>query len=143
MIEVKSTEECLSTSSLKCLSTPPHPDLFGVSTRACGHNTVQRTYFGPLSKSMDTREMGQGLRGKERGFFHYIFFSLFSSSIERKAAFLYINHSGLSRDLCLFALHHARLDRKYGTSPAVPSTRLHGREHDYFTGRQLPHTASQ
>lgn len=74
MIEVKSTEKYLSTSNLKCLSTPPHPDLFGVSTRACGHNTVQRNYFGPLSKRMDTREMGQGLRGKERVFFPILFF---------------------------------------------------------------------
>lgn len=85
MTEVQSTEKHLSTSRVKCLSAPPHPECSGVSTRAYGHNTVQRRYFGPLSESIDTREMGKGLGGKERFF---VCFSSFSSSIEREGAFL-------------------------------------------------------
>lgn len=63
------------------------------------------------------------------GSFPFFFFFFSHSSFEREAALLYINHFGLSWDLCLFG---ARLNRKQGTSPTVPSTRLHGRKYKSF-----------
>lgn len=53
---------------------------------------------------MDT---GEKVKGRKWGRLWVLFF--FHSSIEREAALLYINHSGLSWDLCLFG---ARLNRK-------------------------------
>lgn len=83
MTKVKSTEKHPSTSSLKCLSAPLHPDFL---ESAYGHvgAVLIRELWSPVQNHGYRRD-GEG---EEMGTVVGSFFFFFHSNIEREAALL-------------------------------------------------------
>lgn len=139
MRKVKSTEKRLSTSSLKCLSAPPHPDFLGLAYGHVDTKQFRELTLVPCPKAWILERWGRRGNGESWVFFFFLFFLQVL-----KEKLHYCNKPFWACwDLRLFGLHHARLNGKYGTSPTVPSARLHGRKYESFTWRHLPHTPSQ